>query len=248
MLFGGNDTFLTGEWRYLGVISYYVDPEILEPYLPANTEVDLYHERAVISFVGFMFLNARVKGLAVPFHKNFPEFNLRFYVKTISGCDLKRGVVFIKEFCPRPIVAFVARLCYREDFISLPMRCSIDEIGGELIDCGSVRYEWLFNSRWNHVELKTIGEKLDPQHESLEDFIIERYWGYGHWSPENSLEFHVEHRPWRYWNTSEYSFDCDFEELYGKNFGPAISAGPASAIVVDGSPIRLSKGHMSNAA
>lgn len=73
--------FLTAEWRKLAVINYEIDPKILEKYLPNGTELDFYNEKCLVSLVGFMFLNTKVIRLSVPFHRDFEEVNLRFYVR-----------------------------------------------------------------------------------------------------------------------------------------------------------------------
>jgi uncharacterized protein YqjF (DUF2071 family) len=87
--------FLTAEWRKLIMANYKVDASLLEPYLPAKTEIDPWQNECYISLVGFMFTNVKLKGVAVPFHTSFPEINLRFYVRHKSeNNDWKRGVVF----------------------------------------------------------------------------------------------------------------------------------------------------------
>ena len=73
--------FLTAEWRKLLVINYEVDAEVLLPYLPVGTELDLFEEKCYVSLIGFMFLNTKVKGISAPGLRNFEEVNLRFYVK-----------------------------------------------------------------------------------------------------------------------------------------------------------------------
>ena len=73
-----------------------------------------------LSLVAFRFLKTRISGLAIPFHCNFNEVNLRFYVRRVEGDQVKRGVVFIKEFVPRPAIAWVARTVYNENYVALP--------------------------------------------------------------------------------------------------------------------------------
>src|SRR5258708_20727411 len=94
--------FLTAEWRKLIMANYPVDPEVLQPFLPAHTELDQWKGETYVSLVGFMFHKVRIKGESVPFHRNFPEVNLRFYVRFREGTDCKRGVVFISDIVPRP--------------------------------------------------------------------------------------------------------------------------------------------------
>ena len=73
--------FLTAEWRTLAMINYEVAPALLEPLVPRGTELDSWDGRTFLSLVGFMFHDTRVRGFPVPFHREFPEVNLRFYVR-----------------------------------------------------------------------------------------------------------------------------------------------------------------------
>ena len=94
--------FLSAQWRQLAMLNYSVDPAMLAPFVPAGTELDSWGGTTYVSVVGFMFLKTRVLGLAIPFHCNFPEVNLRFYVRRrgvpgelhVDADGYKRGVVF----------------------------------------------------------------------------------------------------------------------------------------------------------
>ncbi len=63
------------------MLNYAVDPAALAPHVPAGTELDVWNGTHYVSVVGFMFLKTRVLGIPIPFHMNFPEVNLRFYVR-----------------------------------------------------------------------------------------------------------------------------------------------------------------------
>src|SRR3954468_20670393 len=118
--------FLAAEWRYLAMLNYQVDPAILHPHLPRGTELDIWNGRHYISLVGFRFLNTRVLGVPIPFHRNFEEVNLRFYVRRKGPEGWRRGVVFIAEIVPRFAIAAVARLFYNENYVALPTRHKLD--------------------------------------------------------------------------------------------------------------------------
>src|SRR5687767_14935752 len=81
--------FLTAEWRKLIMANYIIEPDLLKKYLPLKTELDLWNDKCYVSLVGFMFQDVRVKGLRIPFHVNFPEINLRFYVRYKEGDQWK---------------------------------------------------------------------------------------------------------------------------------------------------------------
>lgn len=80
--------------------NYPVDPASLRSLVPARTELDSWQGDTYVSLVGFQFIKVRVKGVRIPFHSNFPEVNLRFYVRYRDEGKWKRGVVFIREVVP----------------------------------------------------------------------------------------------------------------------------------------------------
>src|SRR5713226_7870909 len=90
--------FLTAEWRDLVMLNYEVDPSLLEPHAPVGTELDSFEGKTYVSLVGFCFSKTRLWGkIAVPFHTEFEEVNLRFYVRRREGSEKRRGVCFIAE-------------------------------------------------------------------------------------------------------------------------------------------------------
>lgn len=90
-------SFLKAEWRKLAIANYMIDKNLLTEFIPAGTELDLWNEKCYVSLVGFMFKNTRLLGVRIPFHIDFEEVNLRFYVKRFENGKWKRGVVFIKR-------------------------------------------------------------------------------------------------------------------------------------------------------
>ena len=82
------------------MINYAVDPAVLKPIVPAGTELDEYQGRVFVSMVGFLFLSTRVFGLKFPFHVNFEEVNLRFYVRRRQPDGTwRRGAVSSGKWC-----------------------------------------------------------------------------------------------------------------------------------------------------
>src|SRR5687768_8053133 len=108
--------FLTAVWCHLAMLNYRVDPGLLAPFVPRGTELDAHEGVTYVSIVGFLFTDTRVLGVPVPFHRDFEELNLRFYVRRTVGEEIRRGVVFVKELVPRRAIALVARLAYNEPY------------------------------------------------------------------------------------------------------------------------------------
>ena len=142
--------FLTAAWRKLLIINYSVDPAILEPYLPYKTELDLWKDKCYVSLVGFRFVNTRVRGIPIPFHRDFEEINLRFYVRYKAQNDWKRGVTFIKEIVPRPAITFVANTLYREKYVSLKTGYEWSAEPNGI----SVAYRWKHEGDWDYIRAK----------------------------------------------------------------------------------------------
>ena len=224
-----NNRFLTAEWKNLLMLNYAVDPSLLEPFVPAGTELDEFEGKTYLSLVGFEFNRTRVLGFAVPFHQNFEEVNLRFYVRRSS----KRGVVFIRELVPKYAVAAVARLLFKENYSCVPM--------SHRAEAGSVEYSWKLGSERCVMSIETDGESFVPPDGSLSQFITEHYWGYTT-QKGGSLEYEVQHPPWRVWNAKQASFSGNVDALYGREFAQVLKREPDSAFLAKGSLVTVFKG------
>ncbi|MGI9533700.1 MAG: DUF2071 domain-containing protein, partial [Thermodesulfobacteriota bacterium] len=134
----------------MAILNYEVDPSILKKYIPPKTELDKYKGITFISLVGFQFKNTLLKNIPIPFHTNFEEINLRFYVRFKSGKVWKRGVVFIKEIVPKMAIAYVANKFFNENYISLPTNHFIKLDGSNDYE-NQARYMWRFNDSWNYL-------------------------------------------------------------------------------------------------
>src|SRR6266566_2006643 len=192
-----NSRFLTAEWKNLLMLNYAVDASMLKPLVPPGTELDAFEGKTYVSLVGFEFNRTRVLGIAMPFHQNFEEVNLRFYVRRGS----KRGVVFIRELVPRYAVAAIARWAFNENYSCVPM--------SHRIEAGKVEY----GSGPCVMKIETEGESFVPPEGSLSQFITEHYWGYAVQKGGGCLEYEVQHPPWSVWNAKRASFSGDIDAL-----------------------------------
>jgi uncharacterized protein YqjF (DUF2071 family) len=232
--------FLTAEWRALAMLNYVVDPALLLQYVPSGTELDSWDGKTFASLVGFRFLRTRVLGIPFPFHCNFDEVNLRFYVRRTNETGVKRGVVFIHEIVPRWAIAAIARGFYNERYLARPMAHSVDNLNSARV---AVMYAWKYSGSWNRINLVAAGEPTLPEEDSHEQFIAEHYWGYAKGKKGGCIEYRVEHPPWRVWQTSEASFKGDTQELYGKELASILKQAPYSAFLAEGSEIAVYRGH-----
>ena len=234
--------FLTAEWRNLAMINYEIDPAILQPMVPRGTELDTWQGKTFISEVGFLFLNTRVAGVAIPFHRNFEEINLRFYVRRKAEDGWRRGVVFVKEIVPRLAIATVARVVYNENYVARRMWHGTDLSETSFTKTGVVEYGWMERTGRNFLRVRATGKAEPLVAGSEEEFITEHYWGYAAQRDGGTVEYQVEHPSWNVWQVSQAEFDCDVELVYGEQFAEALRGKPSSAFVADGSPIIVRKG------
>jgi uncharacterized protein YqjF (DUF2071 family) len=219
------------------MLNFAIDPVALRRHLPSGVELDQFEGVTYVSVVGFLFLETRVGGVPLPFHRNFEEVNLRFYVRRKTETGWRRGVVFVREIVPRRAIAAVARWVYGEPYLALPMRHSIEHVGPEL----HVSYGWRRNKKWESIFVRAARDSQEIADGSIEEFITEHYWGYTSCG-ENCREYEVEHPRWRVWPVSEARLEADAATLYGPEFSEALASAPASAFLAEGSPVLVRRG------
>lgn len=213
------------------MLNYEIEPAALLPRVPAGTELDICDGRCFVSLVGFLFLNTRVLGVPVPFHRNFEEANLRFYVRRKSTEGWRRGVVFIKEIVPGRAIAAIARCVYNENYEAMPMRHRID---GDVFE-----YEWIHRNALCSFALTRRGEPSLPVPGSDLEFITEHYWGYCKRRGGGAVEYKVEHPSWRVWRASSATSDIPAAQLYGNEFAESLGGTPISALLAEGSAVAV---------
>lgn len=230
--------FLTAEWRKLVLANYAVDPELLRPRLPAGVELDMRSGTCYVSLVGFMFQNTRLKGIPVPFHTDFEEVNLRFYVKrNLPDGTVRRGVVFIRELVPKAAITLVANVIYKEPYATVPMRHSITNENGQLV----VEYGFRLSGEHSfRVGTQTTSLPMEPGSEA--EFITEHYWGYTKLDATTTSEYPVEHPRWEIYPVHQYRINVDFGKVYGPEFGFLTNEKPVSVMLAEGSKIVVKGG------
>ena len=170
--------FLTGQWRWLAMLNWRVDPSLLAPLVPRGTTLDAWNGATFVSVVGFLFRDTRVLGVPIPLHRDFEEVNLRFYVRCERDGEVRRAVTFVREIVPRRAIATVARLAYNEPYVALPMRHVLGPIATPDAAPATVEYGWRFGERWSRLHVRPTGPARAIASGSEEEFITEHYWGY----------------------------------------------------------------------
>jgi uncharacterized protein YqjF (DUF2071 family) len=231
--------FLTAQWRHLAMLNYEIDPAVLAPFVPAGTELDWWNGATYASMVGFLFLDTRLRGIAVPFHRNFEEVNLRFYVRrrTPEG-GWRRGVVFICELVRLPAISAVARWRYEENYRTVPMWHRISTS----VDGMQVQYGWRHGARDHSIDVTASARLNHLESGTLEEFIAEHYWGYTSQRDGSTVEYRVSHPSWRIRPATSARLNCNPRTLYGPQFSAFLTTHPDSAFLAEGSAVELFQG------
>ena len=223
-------TFLTAKWQQLILINYKINPDILHPFIPKGTQLDLYNNTCYVSLVGFLFKDTSVLGIKLPYHINFEEVNLRFYVRYNN----KRGVVFIKEIVPKPLITLIANALYKEHYQTCKMSHQITKNN----QTKTVKYNWKINNQWQSIKVhsKCKTQPILPNTEA--EFITEHYYGYTK-HKHTTFEYEVTHPTWEQYPILETAIDVDFGQTYGNVFSFLNKTKPSSVLLAKGSEISV---------
>ena len=224
-------SFLAARWCNLILANFPVPEELLRPLVPPGCELDRRDGACWASIVGFQFLGTRVLGVGWPGFRNFPEWNLRFYV-THNGA---RGVSFVREFVPQRTVATMARVLYNEPYRAARMSMAVTEQPAALTATYTVKWGRRIHS------LSATGAKpaVRPMPDSTEHWFKEHAWGFGTSRRGKLIRYEVNHPEWDVYPIQTFACDVDWALLYGPEWAPMNGVQPASVVLAAGSEISV---------
>lgn len=246
----GRRPFLTARWSNLLLVSYHVDPALLEPLVPAGCELDLFEGRPAVSLVAFDFLDTRVRGIRWPGYVSFPEINLRYYLRqpasAIRGAEERkdrRGVSFVRELVPKWLIAAAARTLYNEPYVACPMRSSVSQ---QQISADGVtrpglvmHHEFTLGDATQTIDAKADAQTLVPSEDSADHWFKEHQWGFGRDRRGRSLVYEVRHPVWSVHRVLKVDLNVDFGRVYGERWAFLKEASPVSIAWAVGSEIAV---------
>ncbi len=223
--------FLSARWSNVSLLTYRVPADLLEPYVHPDLVLDRWDGEALVSLVAFDFHDTRLRGRRIPGYVNFPEINLRTYVRHGD----RRGVTFLREFVPSRVVAAVARWRYNEPYRALPMHSRTVGTATGLV----VEHRWRWSGRSYHLRITASQTSSLPSEDSLAHFLKEHRWGFGRTRQGVLQHYRVEHPVWALRNIRAVDFEVDFGALYGADWGFLNDEAPISALLAVGSAVAV---------
>ena len=223
--------FLTARWQNICLLTYTAPPRLLEPRVPPGLALETRDGRGFVSLVAFQFLHTRVLGVPWPGYRNFAEINLRFYVRH----GQERGVVFIREFVPQRLVAWLARAVYNEPYRAAPVYHNVSGNADSL----QVEYRLNWQGRNNTVAVEGRLPATEPSPATDEHFFKEHHWGFGVDRRGRTISYRVEHSVWKTYLPTKYEVNFNWDEVYGSEWGFLAEATPLSVILAAGSDVAV---------
>ncbi len=222
--------FLSARWENLLFATYKVPPEMLKPFIPQGLEPDRIDGDAFVSLIAFDFLDIKVKGLRLPFNVNFPEINLRCYVKNAD----RRGVVFIKELVPVRLTVIGAKLFFNEKYIHVDMKSEVTKS-----DKICVKHTVKIKSKEYFIQAEADNKPFMLDENSTENFFKEHKWGFGENKKKEALVYRVEHPHWEIYPLINFNHNFDFAKIYGDEWEFLNFEKPFNTALAKGSLIKV---------
>lgn len=223
--------FLTARWCNLFLANYPVADALLEKRLPPGLALDRREGQAFVSLVAFQFLDTRVLGVPWPGFRDFAELNLRFYVRRGE----ERGVVFVREFVPQRLTAWIARVLYNEPYLAAPLMGQVREHNQQI----TAEYALTFAGKQHAITVTGTKPALRPAESSSEHWFKEHHWGYGTTRSGKLIRYQVDHPVWDVHPVVDYQIKLDWAAVYGPEWQFLQDVQPESTVFAAGSAISV---------
>jgi uncharacterized protein YqjF (DUF2071 family) len=177
-------------WKNLAFLHWPIPPELLRPMIPRPLELDIFDGRAWIAVVPFEMEDVRLRvAPKIPTATNFPELNLRTYVRYGD----RAGVWFFSFEAASRLAVHAARIVLNLAYYSAAMKV---HAAAEQISYRSERIHRDSERASFQATYRPSGPGRHLQPGTLEHWLIERYCLFGQF-PHGTIYFiDVHHPPW----------------------------------------------------
>jgi uncharacterized protein YqjF (DUF2071 family) len=171
-------------WDWLTFLHWRYRPEVIRPLIPRELELDTFEGAAWIGLTPFIVTRLRPPALpALPWVSQFPEMNVRTYVRGPEG---ERGIWFFTLEADRLPAVAAARLSYGLPYrwANMQLRCNSQQV-----EYTSRRH---FSPAMAHAVIRR-GSRIQPNEH--ERFLTARFRLYTRLAGKLAFA-QVEHPPW----------------------------------------------------
>lgn len=188
-------------WHNLLFAHWRLPADQLRSLVPAPLELDLHEDDAWVGITPFEIRDFRVRGLpAVPKLSDFPELNLRTYVRSAG----KPGIYFFSLDAGSRLATLGARVGFRLPYRTATMSVEEEQEEEEAAAAGSEAAAGRFRYRSEReggvarfrAVYGPVGPVFKAEPGTLEHFLTERYVLFTVLRSGAVLEAEIHHRPW----------------------------------------------------
>jgi len=223
--------FLTARWSNPVLLTFEAPAEAIAPHIHPSLKLDTWEGQSHVSVVAFDFQDTRLRGRRIPGYVDFPEINLRTYVRLGEV----RGVTFLREFVPSRVVATVAKLRFNEPYQAHDMTSRTEGWGDEL----TVEHRLSNNGREHYLKITGTQASVIPPDDSQVYHFTEHRRGYGTNRRGELLAYRVEHPTWAVREIRSLDYSMDFGELYGPAWSFLNERAPVRTTFAVGSAVQV---------
>ena len=163
---------------------------MLEPHVPAGLELDTYDGSAWLGVVPFLMEDVHPRRLPpLPGAANFPELNLRTYVRGAG----RAGVMFFSLEAASRIAVTAARMGFNLPYMNARMRV---DTNGELTRYVSQRTHRGEPHAGFRASYHAVGAPYLPQAGTRDHWFTERYALFGRTKGGQTYVVDIHHDPW----------------------------------------------------
>jgi uncharacterized protein len=114
----------------------------------------------------------------------------------------------------------------------------LDEMSG-----GTATYSWRYRGHAYGLRAAVKGPSEQLVAGSEAEFVTEHYWGYTRQRDGRTIEYQVDHPPWRVWPNADAAYQSPrSDSLYGPAFSEVLRGRPCSSMVAVGSRVTVYSG------
>ncbi|MFL6448429.1 MAG: YqjF family protein [Bryobacteraceae bacterium] len=196
-------------WNCLTFLHWRYAPEIIRPLLPRQLQLDTFDGSAWIGLTPFLLTGLRPPLFpAVPWISQFPEMNVRTYVR---GPDGEHGIWFFSLEADRILAVIGARVAY-----GLPYRWAEMSVAPH---SGTIAYTSKRHFGSGRARIVIVHESPIQQANDQEVFLTARFRLYTRLAGRLAFA-QVEHRPWPL--ESARAIELDQNVIENSGLPPAI--------------------------